>query len=307
MSQRHITIGTRASPLALAQTAHVAAQFAAAHDWPSDRLSSRHIVTQGDKRLEVPLAEIGGKGLFTEELESGLLDGSLDFAVHSLKDLPTQQPAGLCLAAILPRADAADILVPRAGLRVTSLADLPTGASIGTSSLRRRAQLRYARPDLTIAPLRGNVGTRLKKLETDNLDAIVLAAAGLARLGLAPDGALSLEAEILPAAGQGALAVQCRSEDAALRALLAPLHCAETAACVTAERAFLAALDGSCRTPIAAYAGFKAGQLHLQGRLLDDDGTWASSAAAADVPAQAVVLGESVAAMVRDNIPKQGR
>ncbi len=299
MSDRHLTIGTRASPLALAQTDHVAKQFAAAHDWPQTRLSQREIVTIGDQRLEMPLAEIGGKGLFTQELEAGLLDGSLDFAVHSLKDLPTQEAEGLTLAAILPRAPSGDVLVPRADLEITCLNDLPQKARIGTSALRRHAQILNLRPDLEIVALRGNVGTRLKKLQSENLDAIVLAAAGLNRLHIDPPGQCALDADILPAAGQGALAVQCRANDAALISLLRALHCADTTACITAERAFLAALDGSCRTPIAAHAQLSDGQVHLQGRLLDDDGRWMAAARGADDIAMAQALGEKLAADVR--------
>lgn len=299
MSDRHLTIGTRASPLALAQTTYVASQFSAAHNWPRERLSQHEIMTIGDKRLEMPLAEIGGKGLFTQELEAGLLDGSLDFAVHSLKDLPTAQPDGLTLAAILPRAPVGDILVPRQGLNINRLDDLPNGARIGTSALRRRAQILNLRPDLEIIAVRGNVGTRLKKLQSEKLDAIVLAAAGLTRLDIDPPGQCTLADEILPAAGQGALAVQCRADDEPLIALLSALHCTDTAICVTAERAFLAALDGSCRTPIAAHAKLVDGQLHLQGRLLDDDGRWLAQAQGADMPANASALGEKLAADVR--------
>lgn len=303
MTERELTIGTRASPLALAQTDHVAALFCTAHNWPRARITRHDIVTKGDKRLDMPLAEIGGKGLFTEELEAGLLDGSLDFAVHSLKDLPTAQPDGLVLAAILPRAPAHDVLVPRRDLQLSGLADLPEGARIGTSALRRRAQILHARPDLSIIALRGNVGTRLAKLESENLDAIVLAAAGLQRLNLTPAGCVDLAETLLPAAGQGALAVQCRADDDALIALLAALHCRETEICVTAERAFLAALDGSCRTPIAASARLDADRLSLKGRLLHDDGAWLCEVAGQAAAAQAENLGQNLAAELRQKLP----
>lgn len=307
MSERNLTIGTRASPLALAQSRHVASAFANTHGWATDRLSLEEIITIGDQRLDTSLAEIGGKGLFTEELETGLLKGTLDFAVHSLKDLPTQQPDGLVLGAILPRAKTDDVLVPRAGLSLGSLADLPQGARVGTSALRRRAQILNARPDIDIIALRGNVGTRLAKLESEKLDAIILAAAGLHRLDLAPSGAVSLLDTIVPAAGQGALAVQCRADDCEMIDLLAALHCPATAVAIAAERSFLAALDGSCRTPIAAHAVIDGPNMHLVGRLLDDDGTWLSEASDTvqlnphdgEAQSSAENLGRSLAATVR--------
>ena len=256
----------------------VAAELCRVLDCDAGFIALQKIITQGDKRLDKPLAEIGGKGLFTEELEAGLRDGTLDFAVHSLKDLPTEDADGLMLGAILPREDARDVLVPRPGLTVTNLADLPHGARLGTASLRRKAQALAARPDLAVAPLRGNVGTRLSKLaltddDADGFDATLLAAAGLNRLGMDLADAVPLAPDaMLPAAGQGALAVQCRAADAALKEALGKLHCAETAACVTAERAFLNRLDGSCRTPIAAHAEIADGRLTLRGRLLAEDG-----------------------------------
>ena len=274
LAQQQIIIGTRASPLALRQSEMVGAQICAAHGLDDAAIGFQKISTKGDRALEGKLSELGGKGLFTQELEAGLLDGALSLAVHSLKDLPTQDPKGLVLGAILARADAADMLVPRDGLTITDLSELPEGAHIGTASLRRQAQLWRARPDLKISVLRGNVGTRLAKLAAHNMHATLLAAAGLARLDMTLAGALRLDsATMLPAAGQGALAVQCRADDEATLALLAPLHCADTAACVTAERAFLNALDGSCRTPIAALAEIKDDTLYLHGRLLAEDGS----------------------------------
>ena len=238
-----LTIGTRASPLALRQSAIVADALRAAHGLEEAAIACTEMTTKGDRALDEKLSQLGGKGLFTEELEAGLRSGALDLAVHSLKDLPTQNAEGLTLGAILPRASAHDMLIARAGLTVNGLADLPDGSHIGTASLRRQAQLLRARPDIKISLLRGNIGTRLKKLEASNIDATLLAAAGLARLNMVPDGAVELDDDtMLPAAGQGALAVQCRADDEALLALLAPLNCAATQACVTAERAFLNAL-----------------------------------------------------------------
>lgn len=302
MSQpRQFVLGTRASPLALWQSRHVAEALGAAQGWPDGRIDIHEIVTRGDKRLDMKLAEIGGKGLFTEELEAGLREGSLDLAVHSLKDLPTAMPEGLVLAAVLPRADARDVLVPHPQLNMRSLADLPEGAKIGTASLRRQAQLKARRPDLQIEALRGNINTRLARLQEDGFAATLLAAAGLQRLGLTPHGAVTLSPDdILPAAGQGALAVQCRAEDADMRRLLAHLTCADTLDCVTAERSFLAALDGSCRTPIAALAEISAGELVLRGRLLSDDGTHDEAGAISGPRTKAAELGRRLAAQVRD-------
>lgn len=298
-----LRLGTRASPLALAQSRHVAAALCAAHDWPSDAVALHEIITKGDQRLDMKLAEIGGKGLFTEELEAGLHDSSLDLAVHSLKDLPTTMPDGLALAAILPRAPCGDVLIGQAPL--TGLEDIAQGGQIGTASLRRQAQLLAARPDLTIVPLRGNIQTRLKKGQEDGLDAIILAAAGLARMQLTPPHSVTLPPKLmLPAAGQGALAVQTRADNEALHAALAPLHCAETAACVTAERAFLQALDGSCRTPIAALAEIENGELHLHGRLLDDAGTAMVEGTRQCAPTDGAAAGRDLAAALRAQAPQ---
>lgn len=269
---RIIKIGTRKSPLAMAQTRHVAQALCAAHDWPEARVEIIPLSTHGDKILDRPLAEIGGKGLFTHELETGLHEKSLDLAVHSLKDLPTKQPEGLMLACVPPREDARDALIIAKGLG-RQLQDLPAGASIGSASLRRIAQILRARPDLQPQSLRGNVATRISKLSAQGPHATLLAMAGLNRLGMADMVTQILPTEImLPAAGQGALGLQTRADDAALKALLAPLHCAQTAACVTAERAYLGALEGSCRTPIAALAIIFNDQLILTARLMSEDG-----------------------------------
>lgn len=294
-------LGTRASPLALWQSEHVAAALCAAHGWPAAHIALEKIITEGDRRLDTKLAEIGGKGLFTEELKSGLRAGRLDLAVHSLKDLPTANPHGLVLGAILPRAAAGDMLIMRDGIKAQNLAELPEGARVGTASLRRAAQILNRRPDCRIAPLRGNIGTRLKKLETEGFDATLLAAAGLARLGVQVPGAVALApADMLPAAGQGALAVQCRADDMPMRGFLAALTCADTQDCVTAERSFLAALDGSCRTPIAAYATIEGDTLTLTGRVLSDDGRLMVEGTSKGGRPDAATLGASLAARLAD-------
>jgi hydroxymethylbilane synthase len=227
--------------------------------------------TTGDRVQDRLLSEIGGKGLFTKEIEEALVAGHADLAVHSSKDMETRLPEGLAIGCVLPRDDPRDALVARPAQR---LADLPPGARIGTASLRRRAQLLRRRPDLAVEPIRGNVGTRLKKLADGEFDAIVLALCGLERLGEAHLASEILPCEVmLPAVGQGALAIECRAADAALRRLLAPLHDAQAAACVGAERAMLAALDGSCRTPIAGLATLDGDRLTLDALLLTPDGS----------------------------------
>ena len=276
---RQITIGTRASPLALAQTEQIAAALQRAAGLSADAIAIRKISTKGDEILDRTLAEIGGKGLFTDELNAGLGDHSIDLAVHSLKDLPTAHTPGLCTAAIPTREDPRDILMMATpdGPKPARLDDLPVGACVGTASLRRKAQILSTRPDLDIVPLRGNIGTRLGKLSPDGVSATVLAMAGLNRMGYAaPDWPALAPDILLPAAGQGALAVQCRADDDALISILARLDDATTKACVAAERSFLAGLDGSCRTPIAALAipDAETGQTaSLHGRLLAKDGT----------------------------------
>jgi hydroxymethylbilane synthase len=228
------------------------------------------IRTTGDRVQTRRLAEIGGKGLFTKEIEEALLHGRIDVAVHSLKDMETRLPAGLEIGCILPRDDPRDVLVSRGGI---TLGQLPKGARVGTASLRRTAQLLRVRPDLAIAPIRGNVGTRLDKLAAGGIDALVLALCGLERLGKSDVASEILPPEqMLPAVGQGALAVECRADDAEVKRLLAPLNDAASAACVAAERAMLAALDGSCRTPIGGLATIRGERLMLDGLLLSEDG-----------------------------------
>lgn len=286
-----IVIGSRGSDLAMTQSRHVAALLEAAH--PGLRARIAIISTRGDRVLDTPLAKIGGKGLFTEELEAGLLDGSIDIAVHSLKDLPTALPEGLCVAAVPPREDPRDALVCA---EASGLDDLPRGARVGTSSLRRRAQLLARRPDLGIVDLRGNVPTRLRKLGDLGIDAVVLAAAGLRRLGLEDRVTEYLEADaMLPAPGQGALGIEARAGDERVRALLAPLHDAAAAAETDAERALLAALGGGCQVPVGARARLDGGTIHLDACVCAADGTAVSRAFASGPAADAARLGARVA------------
>ena len=251
-----LRIGTRGSPLALAQAAIVRDALADAHpDMPPSEITI--IRTTGDRVQDRKLEEIGGKGLFTKEIEEALLAGEIDLAVHSMKDMPTFLPEGLVISCLLKRADPRDVLFARSG---NSIASLPHGAVVGTSSLRRQAQLLALRPDLKVTTLRGNVGTRLAKLAAGQVDATLLALAGIQRLGNEhqPTAILATD-EILPAVAQGALGIEIRANDASLRALLAPLNDKATELAVTAERALLAVLDGSCHTPIAALAEHAGG------------------------------------------------
>jgi hydroxymethylbilane synthase len=248
--QATLTIGTRGSALARWQTEWVQAQLQAA--WPEIPCELRLFQTSGDKILDKPLPEIGGKGLFTEELENALRAGEIDIAVHSFKDLPIDNAAGLTVGAIGERADPRDVLISR---QYHTLPRLPQGARVGTSSLRRAAQLRAARPDLKILSLRGNVDTRLRKAMQGDYDAIILAAAGVLRLGFRSHISEYLSfAVMLPAPGQGAVAVQCRADDQRVIDLLRPIDHAPTRSAVTAERAFLNGLGGGCSAPVAAYA-----------------------------------------------------
>ncbi len=263
-----ILFATRPSALARWQTRWVMQALQSAH--PGLVCREYVLTTQGDRILDRPLPEIGGKGLFTQELEAELLAGRVQAAVHSLKDLPVQAAPGLAVGAVPERAEARDALVS-AGKRC--LADLPHQALVGTSSLRRAAQLRAARPDLRIESLRGNVDTRLRKAQEALYDAIVLAGAGLERLGLTDQITEWLPLGLmLPAPGQGALAVQCRADDAQTLALLAAIEHAPSRAAVNAERAFLAGLGGGCAAPVAAYAQVEAGETALQARVLSPDG-----------------------------------
>jgi hydroxymethylbilane synthase len=265
---RSIRIGTRGSALARRQTQIAVDLLKAA--WPDVAVDIIEIRTTGDRIQEVPLANIGAKGLFVKEIEEALLDGRINWAVHSVKDLPSELPQGLTVGMLAVRGDPRDALVARDGL---TLATLPENAVIGTSSSRRRAQLLHWRPDLAIAPIRGNVDTRLRKLATDGLDGIVVAAAGLMRLGWEARISDIIAPEIcLPAVGQGALGVEMRSDDAAAQALFQPLTSRATQAAVSAERSFLARLQGGCQVPIAAWAIADAERLWLRGMISDIDG-----------------------------------
>ncbi len=265
-----VRIGTRRSKLSLWQANHIAELIVRHH--PSARIEIREFTTRGDATPTAPLPAIGGKGLFTEALEAALRNGEIDCAVHSLKDLPVEDAAGLAIGAIPRREDQRDVLVSRSA---SSLADLPTGARIGTGSLRRRAQLLAMRPDLEVVSIRGNIPTRVGLLDDAErqLDAVVLAAAGLIRLGMNEHiREIFAPAQMLNAAGQGALAVQCRA-DAEARAFFAPLNDPATALAATAERAFLRGLEGGCSLPVGACAHFQGGGLRLQGRVIAIDGS----------------------------------
>jgi hydroxymethylbilane synthase len=265
---RRLTIATRESALALWQAEHVRARLCALH--PGTSVELLGMTTQGDRVQDRPLAAIGGKGLFIKELEIAMQDGRAELAVHSLKDVPMIIAEGFVLAAITAREDPRDALVSE---RYASLAELPEGAVVGTSSLRREAQLRERYPSLQIEPLRGNVNTRLRKLDEGRYHAIVLAAAGLKRLGLASRISALLDAdELLPAPGQGALAIECPEHRTDVAAALAPLADLGTTLAVTAERAFSRALSGSCQTPLAAYAQWEEGRLWLRGLVASRDG-----------------------------------
>jgi hydroxymethylbilane synthase len=268
-----LRIGTRGSPLARTQAELVCRALCEADPELAapGALEVVAIRTTGDRVVDRPLAELGGKGLFCKELEAALLERRIDLAVHSMKDLPTWLPAGLAIGAMLPRADPRDVLIARAG--PCRIAGLPQGAVVGTASLRRGAQLLARRPDLAITTLRGNLDTRLGKLEAGEVEATLLARAGLDRLGREPAGSMVLEPdEMLPAVGQGAIGIECRADDA-VRTLLDAIDHAPTSICVAAERAMLAALDGSCHTPIAGHAGLDGGVMRLRGLVLRPDGS----------------------------------
>lgn len=293
-----LVIGTRGSPLALAQAYMVQAGVAAHLGWPESQVEVAVFKTSGDRIQDKPLSEFGGKGLFTKELDDALLDGRIDLAVHSMKDVPTRLPGEMILAAILPREDVRDRLIAPSARRVE---DLPLGARIGTSSLRRGAQMKLLRPDFEIVPFRGNVQTRLSKLERGEADATLLAAAGLRRLGMDHVGADIPAEQMLPAPAQAAIGVTVRTDDPFARDAVAGMNHAETALCIAAERAFLARLDGSCRTPIAALATLQAdGSVLLKGQVLTPDGSHhvegQSQGAPQDAAAMATRLAEALIA-----------
>ena len=289
-----LKIGARGSPLSLAQTEGVARALAAAH--PGLTLEIRPIKTSGDKILDAPLASIGGKGLFVKEIEEALLDETIDLAVHSAKDLPAKLPDGLELGAVPARADCRDVWVSRTP---GGLKGLPPGARVGTSGPRRQAQILARRPDLRIAPIRGNLETRLQKVGAET-EAVVVAAAGLFRLGLTPLGAQTMEpSEMLPAAGQGALALEIRVGDGRTAGLIRPLHHPPTALALAAERGFLDFLGGGCQVPAAALAVTDGAELKLEAIIAAPSGTLVlrgRRSAPAGSPPQAAALGRDLAA-----------
>ncbi|KGF11253.1 hypothetical protein HMPREF1633_06930 [Tissierellia bacterium S5-A11] len=292
-------VGTRQSALALWQTRHVITLLEALPAAKGITFTTTKVNTEGDRKLQQALHTFGGKGAFTEALEAKLLDGSIDFAVHSLKDMPTKLPQGLVIGAIPQRANVEDAFVSADG---TLLRDLPAGARVGTSSLRRTAQLLHWRPDLVPVSIRGNVQTRLGKIETEDLAGVILARAGLERLGLADHITEVLQApQWLPAAGQGALAIECRADDEELLALLAGIHDPETAAAVAAERAILAALEGGCQVPIGAASVYENDTIQVQGRLLSLDGATVIEAVRTGKCSAAASLGQAVAEEILAN------
>ena len=266
--RKKIVIGTRSSKLALWQADYVAECLR--KEYPGLQVEKKLMTTKGDKILDAPLAKIGGKGLFTKELEQEMLEEGIDLAVHSLKDMPTEVPEGLVIAAITKRADPGDAVV---SLKYGHFEDLPKGAKVGTSSLRRKAQLLHARPDLNIQDLRGNVNTRLRKLEEENFDAIVLAVAGLTRLGFKDRIAEVMPREImLPAVGQGALAIEARAEDEEILEMIAFLNDEDMAACAKGERAFLAKVEGGCQVPVGVFGSVENEKLQLEAVIASLDG-----------------------------------
>lgn len=291
---RVVRIASRGSELALWQAHHVRDLLLSAD--PSAEVEIQVIRTTGDRITDVPLSRIGDRGLFTKEVDSALLDGSADLAVHSLKDVPTQLPDGLVLAAITERADPRDVLLCRPGL-TADLDSLPAGARVGTSSLRRRAQLRALRPDVEVLDLRGNLNTRLARLDAGDYDAILLAAAGVLRLGWRERVTAWLDPEAwLPAVGQGALALVTREDDEVVRRALDALHHPSTSACIVAERTLLHTLEGGCQIPIGALASVEGEALRLDALVAGLDGTPLLRVADTATTGEAVVLGERVAA-----------
>jgi hydroxymethylbilane synthase len=286
-----LRIATRRSRLALWQAEHVAALLRAAHEGLEVELVP--MVTEGDRILDRALAEVGGKGLFIKELEVAMYEGHADLAVHSMKDVPADMPEGMVLATVLERADPRDAFVSN---RFGALDDLPQGARVGTSSLRRQCQLRHARPDLEVIQLRGNVDTRLRKLDEGQYDAIILAAAGLKRLGLDARIASLVPTEAsLPAVGQGVIGIECRADDEATRRLVGALEHGPTLTCLEAERAFAARLQGSCQSPVAGFAELEGDRLRLRGLVGAPDGTQVFADEARGPASGAASLGDRLA------------
>jgi hydroxymethylbilane synthase len=293
-----LRIGSRGSPLALVQAREVQSRLAAACGLDPAAIEIKVIRTTGDAIQDRPLAEAGGKGLFTKEIEEALLSGAIDLAVHSSKDMTTALPAGLALSAFLPREDARDAFISH---KAQSLGDLPAGAIVGTASLRRAAMVKRLRPDLGIVPLRGNVETRLRKIEEGVADATLLAVAGLKRLGLlsAATALFDLD-EFLPAVGQGAIGIETRADDAKTLALVGKIGDADTATALAAERAFLTVLDGSCRTPIGGHARVGGGTVRIHGIIVKPDGSEAFEVSREGPRAQAAELGADAGRELKD-------
>ncbi len=291
MSRNRLVIGTRSSQLALWQADYIASKLG--EKYPHLTIEKKLMTTQGDKILDAPLAKIGGKGLFTKELENAMLSGEIDLAVHSLKDMPVEVPAGLQISAITKREDPGDVLVsPKYKL----FSQLPQGAKVGTSSLRRKAQLLSVRPDLHICDLRGNVNTRLRKLEEENFDGIILAAAGLKRLGFGDRITDILDKEVcLPAVGQGALAVETRADDQEINDLVDFLNDCNTVICTTAERSFLNRVQGGCQVPVGVYGTMQQAVLKVEGIIASLDGSKIYRDYMLGQPEEAYALGQQLA------------
>ena len=299
--QTPLRIGTRGSALALAQAHETRARLMAAHGLPEDAFEIVVIKTTGDRVLDRPLKEIGGKGLFTREIEDALTAGEIDIAVHSMKDMPTIQPEGLVIDCYLPREDVRDAFVsPHFG----SISELPQGAVVGSSSLRRRAQLAQRRPDLQLVEFRGNVQTRLKKLEDGVAVATFLAMAGLSRLGMQHVARGAVEAdEMLPAVAQGCIGVERRADDARIGAMLAAIANRDSGLRMAAERAFLKRLDGSCQTPIAGLAELDGDRLHLRGEILRPDGSEVIAGERSGPASDGAAMGTDLANELRGRAP----
>ena len=297
MQSSSIRIGTRGSPLALRQANEVRDKLIAAHGFDGGDVEIRVIATSGDTILDKSVGDVRGKGLFVKEIEEALLAGEIALAVHSLKDMETALPDGLRLGCLLPREDVRDAFI---SLRAKSLADLAPGAVVGTASLRRQAQIKRLRADLEVVTFRGNVETRLRKLEAGEADATLLAFAGLSRLGLGDRATALIEPDdLLPAAGQGAIGIEVRAGDEAVADLVAPLNDTDTEIRITAERAMLAALDGSCHTPIGALAELEGGRLRLRGLILTPDGSQWHETARDGLPGEAEAMGRDAGGELR--------
>jgi hydroxymethylbilane synthase len=302
MTSSLFTLGTRGSPLALVQANEARRRLAEARGWEIEKIALKVIRTSGDAIQDRPLAEAGGKGLFTKEIDAALLAGAIDAAVHSAKDLPTLMPEGVVIVGYLPREDVRDALISALADRVE---DLPREATFGAASLRRQAQALRLRPDLRPVLLRGNVETRLRKAESGEVGATLLALAGLKRLGLGDRARAVLDLDtFLPAPGQGAIAITARERDARALEALAAISDSETAAALTAERAFLGELEGSCRTPIAGLARLEGGRLRLRGEVLRADGSERFSIALEGAPADAERLGRDAGRDLKGRLPE---